>query len=104
MEASDPEIGYTGTLDLLASDADENKVVVDFKTGRWHSQTHAAQVSAYMHAVGASHGYVLYLTPTRYTAYEVDYDKGWAVFVAMLTAERLIEEGELWRRCDDDAE
>ena len=98
VEATSRDLGYTGTCDILAWDADGNLVVVEIKTGRWHSQMHAVQVAGYMHALGAVAGYVVYITPDRYTAYEVNPEYSLEAFKAILVAESIIEDGDaLWR-------
>lgn len=50
---------YAGTMDLLETSSKNGLTVLDWKTGKPHAW-HRLQVAAYMLAVGASHGVIVY--------------------------------------------
>lgn len=54
------EIVITGTADLVLTNSDDTKTIVDYKSGKTAKKEHGKQVAFYMMQRGAQHGLILY--------------------------------------------
>jgi hypothetical protein len=86
-----PQVGYGGTVDLLAVDGDGRLLVADIKTGSGVYPEYALQLAAYRHAsvgIPATDGAVV-LHVTAEGCRVVEVDAGESTFEAFVAARRL---------------